>query len=51
MFVSACEDHQALDVVAELAHVARPVVRLQHGERVLANAARRDAGLPAKAAP
>ncbi len=38
------EDQQALDVVPELAHVARPVVRLQDGDRVLADAPRREAG-------
>ncbi len=42
--VAAGEDHQPLDVVAQLAHVARPVVRLQHGHRVLADAALRQAG-------
>ena len=35
--IAAGEDHQPLDVVAQLAHVARPVVRLQHGDGVLAD--------------
>ena len=38
--VAAREDHQPLDVVPELAHVAGPVVRLQHGNGVLADLAR-----------
>jgi hypothetical protein len=38
--VAAGEDHQPLDVVSELAHVAGPVMRLQHSDGVLADAAR-----------
>ena len=37
---------QALDVVAQLADVARPIMRLQHGHGVVADAARLYAGLP-----
>src|SRR5690606_41345531 len=40
-----CQDHQALDVVLELTNVARPVVRLQHGERVVADTSRPNTGL------
>ena len=41
----------ALDVVAQLTHVARPVVRLQHGHGILADHALRQAGRPARSAP
>ena len=42
--VAAGEDHQPLDVVAQLADVARPVVRLQHRHGVVADLALRQAG-------
>ncbi len=32
--VAARQDHETLDVVAQLAHVARPVVRLEHRDRI-----------------
>ena len=35
--IAAGKDHQPFDVVAQLAHVARPVVRLQHRHGVLAD--------------
>ena len=35
--VAACQNQEAFDIVAQLADVARPVVRLQHRERVLAD--------------
>jgi hypothetical protein len=38
------QDQQPLDDVAQLAHVARPVVALQRGERVLADHPCRQAG-------
>ncbi len=42
--IAADQNHQPLDIVAELAHIARPIVRLQHRHGVLADAARRQAG-------
>ena len=41
--VSDGEDHQAFDIVAQLADVPRPVVRLQHRHRVGGDSARRHA--------
>ena len=38
------QDEQALDDIAQLAHVARPVMSLQRRQRVLADQARRQAG-------
>src|SRR5262245_61148043 len=38
--IAADKDHQPLDVIAQLPHVAGPVVRLQHGHGVVADAAR-----------
>ena len=49
--IAAGQDHQPLDVVAQLAHVARPVVRLQHRHRVLADRALAAGRSPAKSAP
>ena len=43
--VAARQDQQPFDIVAQLPHIARPVVGLQHGHRVVADAARLDAGL------
>jgi hypothetical protein len=37
--IAAGENHQPLDIVAQLAHVARPVVALQHRHGVVADAA------------
>ena len=37
--LAAGEDQQALDVVAKLAHVARPIVSLQHRDGILADRA------------
>ena len=42
--IAARQDQQPLDVVAQLADVARPVVRLQHGHGVVADGALRQAG-------
>ncbi len=42
--VAPGQDHQPLHVVAQLAHVAGPVVRLQHGHGVLADEPARQAG-------
>ena len=42
--IAAGQDHQPLDIVAQLADVARPVMRLQHRHRVLADPALRQAG-------
>ena len=39
--LAAGQDQQPLDVVAQLPDVARPVVRLQHGRRIVAELARR----------
>ncbi len=36
--VARGEDQEPLDVVAQLAHIARPVVRLQHGKRIVGDA-------------
>ena len=41
--LAARKDQQALDVVAKLAHVARPIVRLQHGDGILADPPRSEA--------
>lgn len=41
----ACQNHQPLDIVAELANVTRPVMRLENGHGVIADLARADAGL------
>jgi hypothetical protein len=38
--IAAREDHEALDVVSELAHVAGPVMRLENGDGIIADAAR-----------
>ena len=42
--IAAGQNHQPLDIVAQLAHVARPVVRLQHRHGVLADAPLGQAG-------
>ena len=44
IWVAAGEDHQPLDVVAQLPDVARPIVRLQHRHGVLADAPLRQSG-------
>ena len=38
------QDHQPLDIVAQLADVARPVVQLQNGQRVVGDLTARHAG-------
>ena len=49
--LAARQDHQPLDVVAQLAHIAGPVMRLQHRHRVVADLALRQAGRLAKSGP
>ena len=42
--IAAGQDHDALDIVAELADIAGPVVGLQDGNRILGKFAQRLAG-------
>src|SRR6266508_424394 len=42
--LAACQNHDALDIVAELANVARPIVRLQNRNGVLGELAERLTG-------
>ena len=42
--LAARKDQKALDVVAKLAHVARPIVGLQHGDGILSDPSRSEAG-------
>ncbi|MNI35949.1 hypothetical protein D3C73_899860 [compost metagenome] len=43
--IRARENHQPLDIVAQLADIARPVMRLQDGHGIVANLARADTRL------